>query len=46
MSDRAALKAHLESIAARPGLYRIVPSHGPVREVDAVGVLRSVAAQL
>lgn len=46
MSDREALRAHLLRLAARPGLARLVPSHGPVIEGDVGAVLRDVAARL
>jgi hypothetical protein len=46
MSDAVALRRHLEALAARPGLTRIVPSHGPVLDADPVGILRRAAAGL
>lgn len=46
MSDREALRAHLRRLAERPGLARLVPSHGPVIEGDVAGLLRDVAARL
>lgn len=42
----AALRAHLERLAARPGLCRLVPSHGRLVLEDAARVLREVAARL
>ncbi|HVO19512.1 MAG TPA: hypothetical protein VMU15_09670 [Anaeromyxobacter sp.] len=44
--DRAALRAHLERLAASPGLTRILLSHGPVVERDPAGVLRRIAGGL
>jgi hypothetical protein len=41
-----ALAAHLERLAATPGLVRLVPSHGELVEGDAGAVLRGVAARL
>jgi hypothetical protein len=42
--DKAALKAHLERLAALPGLARIVPCHGAIKRSDAAATLRQVAA--
>jgi hypothetical protein len=42
--DRAALKAHLDKLAALPGLERIVPCHGFIRTSDAASTLKRVAA--
>jgi len=44
--DAGALAAHLERLAATPGLCRLVPSHGDLVEGDAGAVLRQVAARL
>jgi hypothetical protein len=46
MTDRAALRAHLERIAARPGLHRLVPCHGPILASGAATTLGRVAAAL
>jgi hypothetical protein len=46
VSDARALAAHLERLAATPGLARLVPSHGDLVEGDAGAVLRDVAARL
>jgi hypothetical protein len=46
VSDREALRTHLEELAAWSGLRRVVPCHGAVIEDDAAGVLRRVAAAL
>jgi hypothetical protein len=46
MRDREALRGHLRRLADRPGLARLVPSHGPVLEGDVAGLLRDVAARL
>jgi hypothetical protein len=46
MSDRKALKAHLEKLAATPGLKHLVPCHGTIESNDAVGTLKRVAATL
>jgi hypothetical protein len=46
VSDKAALKAHLERLAATPGLADLVPCHGSVESSDAAGTLRRVAATL
>lgn len=43
-SDLKALRAHLGRLAELPGMYRVMPSHGPVREgADALEQLRRVA---
>ncbi len=42
--DKAALKAHLERLAALPGLERIVPCHGAITRTDAAATLKRVAA--
>ncbi len=44
--DAKALRAHLEELAATPGLARILPTHGPMRTEDPAGTLRAVAARL
>ena len=45
-NDAKALRAHLEELAATPGLTRILPTHGPMRTEDPAGTLRAVAARL
>jgi hypothetical protein len=42
--DKRALKAHLERLAALPGLARIVPCHGAITKADAPAILKRVAA--
>jgi len=44
--DRPALRRHLEALAARPGLVRLVPSHGPVIEREPGAVLARAAAEV
>lgn len=44
--DLKKVKALLESLAATPGLSRLVPSHGDVSEHDVPSALRRVAAKL
>jgi hypothetical protein len=44
-SDRAALRQHLERLAATPGLVRLVPSHGHIVSQDPARVLRETAAR-
>ena len=46
ISDRKALKAGFERLAALPNLTRLVPCHGEVVQQDAAGTLRAVAATL
>ena len=46
VKDQAALRAHLERLAATPDLRRVIVAHGAVIEADAAEVLRSVAATL
>jgi hypothetical protein len=46
VSDRAALRAHLERLSRTEGLARLVPSHGENVEVDPGGTLRAVAATI
>lgn len=41
--DRAQLRAHLERLAALPGLARLVPFHGAVVDVDPAAALRKAA---
>lgn len=43
MSDRARLRAHLERLAALPGLARLVPFHGSVVDVEPSAALRKAA---
>lgn len=43
MSDRARLRAHLERLAALPGLARLVPFHGSVVDVEPAAALRKAA---
>jgi hypothetical protein len=42
--DKAALKAHLDRLAALPGLERLVPCHGAITSSEAAATLRRVAA--
>lgn len=46
VADRAAFRAHLDELAALPGLSRVVPCHGGIVERDAPGSLRRIAAAL
>jgi len=46
VADRSALRRHFERLAARPGLVRIIPSHGPILESDPAGVLRRVVPRI
>ncbi len=46
ISDRAAFRAHLERLAALPGLRRIIVSHHETIDRDPASVLRAVAAVL
>lgn len=46
VADRRALAAHLERLAATPGLVRLLPSHGEDVRADAPAVLRAVASGL
>ncbi len=46
VKDKAALRAHLERLAATPRLRRAIPGHGAVIDQDASGVLANVAAAL
>jgi len=45
MTDAAGVRRTLLRLAEEPGLARLVPSHGPIRE-DAAAVLRRAAAGL
>ncbi|HEY4012926.1 MAG TPA: hypothetical protein VGM06_06295 [Polyangiaceae bacterium] len=44
--DRKALRADLESVAAKPDLVRVIPGHGAVVAADARAKLREAAARL
>lgn len=44
--DKAALRAHLEKLAALPGLERLVPCHGAIKSADAANTLKQVAAAI
>lgn len=44
MNDRARLRAHLERLAALPGLVRLVPFHGALVEDEPAAALRKAAA--
>jgi hypothetical protein len=46
MKDKQALRAHLEKLAAVPGLTRILPCHGDVLSAGAPDALRAAAARL
>jgi hypothetical protein len=46
VADPRALAAHLERLAATPGLVRLVPSHGDVVRHGAPETLRAVARRL
>jgi hypothetical protein len=46
IKDRAALKAHLTSLADTPGLQHLFTCHGPVISVDPSGALRRAAQAL
>ena len=43
MSDRARLRAHLERLAALPGLMRLVPFHGSLVEAEPAAALQKAA---
>jgi len=45
-SDRKALRAHLEKLAALPGLSRLVPCHGDVLASGVPEALRAAASRL
>jgi hypothetical protein len=44
MSDRERLRAHLERLAALPGLARLVPFHGSIVEDEPAAALRKAAS--
>jgi hypothetical protein len=44
--DRAAFRAHLERLAARPELRRVIVSHGELLREDPAAALRAAAAEL
>lgn len=46
VTDRVALREHLARLAERPGLFRLVPSHGDVVEGAVPELLRRVAAAI
>ena len=46
VQDRAALRSHLELLARRPGLVRLIPGHGEPIDVWPSKVLSKVAAAL
>jgi hypothetical protein len=46
MKDKTAFRAHLERLAALPGLARILVSHHETITRDAAGTLRAIAATL
>jgi hypothetical protein len=46
VKDKAALRAHLEELAALPGLARLIPTHGAIVDQDAAGVLHQVSGRL
>ena len=46
LHDRRALRAQLEALSTRPGLARIVTSHGAIVVQDPARVLREIAATL
>jgi hypothetical protein len=46
IQDRRAFLAHLQRLAALPGLARIVPGHGAIIDVGAAAAVASVAASL
>jgi hypothetical protein len=48
VSDRAALRAHLATLAAAPGLFRVIPGHGTIVEgaTEAPAMLRAVSGGL
>ncbi len=46
VSDRTAVRAHLERLAGIPDLRRVVVSHHEVIDADPAGVLRNVAGAL
>ena len=48
VGDRVALSAHLSTLAAAPGLFRVLPGHGNVVEgaTEAPAMMRAVSAGL
>jgi hypothetical protein len=46
MTDKKALRAHLERLAALPGLVRLIPCHGILTTSDAAETLKRVAAAM
>ncbi len=46
VGDRAAFRAHLERLAARPDLRRVIVSHGDMVSEDPAAALRAAAAEL
>jgi hypothetical protein len=46
VTNRADVRAHLEELAALPGLTCLVPSHGEIVDQDPAAVLRRVATAL
>lgn len=46
MTDGAALKSHLQELAASPGLSYVVPGHGDVIATDAAAALGSALGRL
>ncbi len=46
VADRAALRVHLERLAARPDLRRVIVSHGDMLSDDPAAALRAAAAEL
>jgi hypothetical protein len=45
VSDKVALKAHLEQLAVQ-NLRRIIPGHGPIVQAEAMATLKAAAAEL
>ena len=46
LQDARALKAHLQELAASPGLTQVVPGHGAVLEGNPAGALNEALARL
>ena len=46
VANRAAFRAHLERLASRPDLRRVIVSHGDVVSEDAAAALHAAAAEL
>lgn len=46
MSDRQALRGHLERLAGTANLARLIPFHGTITASDAAATLRALAARL